>query len=227
MRTKSAACALVHAKLVGSEGFRLAQSVKAVGSDDEMGNVVKLLMLVSMNNHNELVELCASLAGGDGLTIKLGAKDFKVAFFPEDFEAVEAADVAGHSSFVSGGGRNRGGASGGTGDKEVSSLKGGRLTPFPDRGIPQSGLSAAPRLGRPARASGSSADCATWWSWSPRPDELTVGTSAVPRVVERVAGSCQPIHVIRRQSWITVHISITASPARAPLVARVAKGIVD
>ena len=101
------------------------------------------------------------------------------------------------------------------------------LTPFPDRGIPQSGLSAAPRLGRPARASGSSADCATWWSWSPRPDELTVGTSAVPRVVERVAGSCQPIHVIRRQSWITVHISITASPARAPLVARVAKGIVD
>ena len=77
------------------------------------------------------------------------------------------------------------------------------LTPFPERGIPQPSLSAAARLGRPARVTGSSADCATWWSWSPRPDELTVGTSAVPRVVERVAGSCQPIHVIRRQSWIT------------------------
>ena len=103
----------------------------------------------------------------------------------------------------------------------------GTVTPFPSRGIPQPGLSAARRVGRPARASEKSADCATWWSWSPRPDELTVGTAAVPRVVERVAGSCQPIHVIRRQSWITVHLSITASPARAPLVARVAKGIVD
>ena len=60
-----------------------------------------------------------------------------------------------------------------------------------------------------------------------RPDELTVGTLAVPRVVQRMTGSCQPIHVICRQSWITTHISMSASPARAPLAARVAQGIVD
>ena len=94
------------------------------------------------------------------------------------------------------------------------------LTPFPDRGIPQSSLSAVPRVGRPARASGSLADCATWWSWSPRPDEPTVGTSAVLRVVQRMTGSCQPIHVSCRQSWITAHISITASPARARTLGR-------
>ena len=101
------------------------------------------------------------------------------------------------------------------------------LTLFPCRGIPQPRLSAAARLGRPARASESSADCATRWSWSPRPGELTVGASAVPRVVERMAGSCQPIYVIRRHSWITAHITISASPARAPLAARVAQGRVD
>jgi len=122
MRTKSAVCALVHAKLVGNEGRgRLAQSVKAVGSDDSMGNVVKLLMLVSLNNHNELVELLASLAGGEGIIIKLGTSDVRVAFFLEDFQAAEYADVEGRSSFVAGGVRNRGG---GSSDKEVSALKG-------------------------------------------------------------------------------------------------------
>ena len=97
------------------------------------------------------------------------------------------------------------------------------FTLYRTRGFPQPSLSAAARLGRPARASESSADCATRWSWFPRPDELTVGASAVPRVVQRMAGSCQPFFVIRRQSWITTHITISASRARAPLARRAAQ----
>ena len=59
-------------------------------------------------------------------------------------------------------------------------------------------------------------------------DELTVGSSAVPRVVERVTGSYQSIYVIQRHSWITAqNISIRnqrVSPAKAPRVARVSQG---
>ena len=62
----------------------------------------------------------------------------------------------------------------------------GLKTLYRTRGIPQPRLSAAARLGRPARPSGRSADCTTRWSWSPRPGKLTVGTSAVPRVVQRM-----------------------------------------
>ena len=42
------------------------------------------------------------------------------------------------------------------------------------RDFPQPSLSAAARLGLPAQASENLADCALQWSWSPRPDELTV-----------------------------------------------------
>ena len=62
MRAKSAVCALFHAKLVGSDGTRLPQSVRAVGNDDDLGDVVKVLMLVSMNNQDELLDLLATLA---------------------------------------------------------------------------------------------------------------------------------------------------------------------
>ena len=61
------------------------------------------------------------------------------------------------------------------------------FTLFRTRGFPQPSLSAAARLGHPARASESSADCTTWWNcWFPRPDELrprgsVSPTSAVPR----------------------------------------------
>ena len=87
MRTKSAVCALFHAKLVGSDGIRLPQSVRAVGNDDDLGDVVKVLMLVSMNNQDELMGLLATLARGKGLSLKLGGKGFQVRVFLEDYEA--------------------------------------------------------------------------------------------------------------------------------------------
>ena len=95
--------------------------------------------------------------------------------------------------------------------------KGVLLTLFPRRGIPQPRLSAAARLGRPARATGSSADCATWWSWSPRPRTRraeTVGTSAVPRVI--LSFNAWPAAAIQSMSFVVNRGSrlISVSPRR-------------
>ena len=59
-------------------------------------------------------------------------------------------------------------------------------------------------------------------AWERQPD-----ISRAESVVQRMAGSFQPFFVIRRQSWITTHITISASPVRAPLARRAAQDRVD
>ena len=100
---------------------------------------------------------------------------------------------------------------------------GGLTRLFRTREFPQPSLSVAARLGRPVRVlyrelgrlrhsvelvpTTRQADCG--------------GGSAVPRVVQHMAGSCQPFFVIRRQSWIiTSYHYQRALRARAPLLVR-------
>ena len=63
--------------------------------------------------------------------------------------------------------------------------------------------------------------CATWWSWSPRPDELTVGTSAVPRVVQRMwpAAASPSMSFVDNRGSVLISVS-PASPARELLLRR-------